>query len=130
MTEPSLKWRIIIFPMLGSLAAFASFMTASSASPARLTAPDCSGIDQWPSSMAFAALKNAGLLNNNSVDFRNETNAMIVSQRIAKDRWRQVFLTTFPLKSEKKVIAIVQNDASLTECSMADPKVYVISRVL
>jgi hypothetical protein len=36
--------------------------------------PDCSGVNNWATSMAFAHLKNAGLTDNDKVDFTKTMN--------------------------------------------------------
>ena len=93
-------------------------------------APDCSGPDHYAANVAFAALKNADALTNENVDFTRVKSSTIVSQRIGKDLWRQVFRVAFPLKSGSTVEAIVVSDASSEECSMSDAQIFLVSRAL
>lgn len=55
---------------------------------------------------------------------------MIVSQRIGRDLWRQVFRVTFPLKSGRKIEAIVVSDTSVEECSMGTVQIFLVSKQL
>lgn len=93
-------------------------------------APDCSGPDHYAAGVAFATLKNSGALTNENVDFERVKSTTIVSQKIGKDLWRQVFHVTFPLKSGRPAEAIVVSDASSEECSMSTPQIYLISKAL
>jgi hypothetical protein len=93
-------------------------------------APDCSGPDHWAAGMAFTKLKDAGVVTNETVDFDHVTAKTIVSERVGKDLWRQVFGVTFPLRSGRQVQAIVVSDASSEECSMSDPQVFLVSKTL
>ena len=36
--------------------------------------PDCAGPERWPTSMAFGSLKNAGITNNDELDFAKTKN--------------------------------------------------------
>ena len=101
---------------------------AAAAPPA--DAPDCSGPDRWPAGTAFTILKNAGAIANDTVNFEHVTSTKIVSEKIDRDLWRQVFRVTFPLESGKRVEAIVVSDASLEECSMSSAQVFLISEAL
>lgn len=105
------------------------FFTCTAAAQT-LKAPDCSGRDHWAAGMAFTKLKNANVITNDGVDFDHVTSKMIVSQRVGKDLWRQVFRVTFPLKSGSPVQAIVVSDASSEECSMSDAQVLLVSKAL
>lgn len=74
-------------------------------------------------------MKNAGLVSPDTVDFNRTKSIMLVSQRVGKDLWRQVFRVTFSLKAGGKIEAIVINEASADECSMSAPQIYVVSKV-
>jgi hypothetical protein len=63
-----------------------------------------------------------------SVDFTGRRS--IVSRRVGKNLWRQVFRVTFSLKSGTNVQAVVVSDASSDECSMSDAQVFLVSKVL
>lgn len=90
--------------------------------------PDCSGPDRYAASTAFAVLKNAGVVTNGNVDFTRVKSAAIVSERIGKDLWRQLFRVSFPLKSGRHVEALVISDASAEECSMSEPQIFLVSK--
>jgi|SRR5665213_337897 len=90
--------------------------------------PDCSG--SWPTNMAQATLKNAGLLNNKEIDFTKTKTTRLASEMVGKDRWHQVYFVTFFKRSGDKIQAVVIHDASIEECSMTGVQVYVVSRLL
>jgi hypothetical protein len=92
--------------------------------------PDCSGVGRWPTSMAFGDLKNAGITTNDRVDFGKTKTVRLVSERMAKDLYRQVHLVTFTEKSGRTIEVITVSDASSSECSMGDVEVFVIARHL
>jgi hypothetical protein len=50
--------------------------------------PDCSG--SWPTNMTFVHLKNAGLADNNSIDFSKTKTVRLASEKTGKDLWHQV----------------------------------------
>jgi hypothetical protein len=76
----------------------------------------------------YVSLKNAGMLDPDSVDFHHATSRTIASQAIGKNLWRQVFHVTWPLKSGKNFEAIVVENVSNDECSMSEPQIFLISR--
>jgi hypothetical protein len=90
--------------------------------------PDCSG--GWPTNMAQATLKNAGLLRNEEIDFSKSKTTRLASEQISKDLWHQIYLVTFHKKSGEDVQAMAIHDASMEECSMTEVRVYVISKTL
>ena len=90
--------------------------------------PDCSG--GWPTAMAFALLKNAGLTNNGKVDFSKTKTVRIASQKVGNDLWDQVYDVTFTEYSGRKIEAIALHEASREECSMSEVKLYVVSQRL
>jgi hypothetical protein len=92
--------------------------------------PDCSGPDRWPTSMAFVHLKNAGITNNDELDFDKTKTAMLASEKIGKDLYRQIHLVTLTKKSGETIQVITNNDASNDECSMSGVEVYLVSQRL
>jgi hypothetical protein len=100
---------------------------AAGAAPAARADPDCSGPDHWPANMTLAQLKNAGVIRSPEIDFERTASREIASQKIAPDRWRQVFEVTFHRKDGGKIEAIAVSDASSGECSMGEVTVYRIA---
>ena len=96
----------------------------------RAQTPDCSGVEQWPTSMAFAHLKNAGITDNERLDFARTKTARLASEQIKDGLFRQLHHVTFTEKSGNTIEVITVNDASNDECSMSGVDVYVISRHL
>jgi hypothetical protein len=92
--------------------------------------PNCSGPDRWPASMAFVHLKNAGITNNEKVDFSKTKAVRIASQKTGRDLYRQVHRITFVEITGKLIEVITVNDASNEECSMSAVDVYVVSQRL
>ncbi len=92
--------------------------------------PDCAGVERWATSMAFAHLKNAGITNNQKLDFTKTKTTRLASEKIGKDLYRQSHHVTFTEKSGKIIKVITSNEASNEECSMSGVKVYVISKEL
>jgi hypothetical protein len=93
-------------------------------------APDCSGVEKWPTAMAFAHLKNAGITNNERLDFKRTKTTRLASEQIKDGLFRQIHYVTFTDKSGNKIEVITVNDASADECSMSGVNVYVISKHL
>ncbi len=92
--------------------------------------PDCSGIERWTTSMAFVHLKNAGLTNNEKLDFTKTITMRLASEKIAEDLYIQVHHVVFTEKSGNKIEVITRNEASNEECSMSGVDVFVISKKL
>ena len=92
--------------------------------------PDCSGVERYPTSMAFVHLKNAGMTNNEKLDFTKTQTTRIASQRIAKNLYRQVHLVTFTEKTGAVIQVITVNNASRDECSAGPVGVFVVSKRL
>lgn len=92
--------------------------------------PDCTGVDRWPTSMAFAHLKNAGLTDNYRLDFTKTKTIRLASEKIGKDLYRQIHHITFTEKSGNTIEVITINDASNEECSMSDVEVFVVTKHL
>jgi hypothetical protein len=93
--------------------------------------PDCAG--GWPTSMAFVHMKNAGLTDNDKIDFSKTKTSLIASERIrresrpSRDIYRQVHLVTYVEKSGRVIQAITVNEASSVECSESGVEVFVVS---
>ena len=92
--------------------------------------PDCTQPDAWPGGMAFTRLKNAGVLNNDSLDFTKTKVTRLASEKIGKDLYRQVHMVRFVKKSGERVDAITVNEVSEQECSMSDVDVYLVAQHL
>jgi hypothetical protein len=92
--------------------------------------PDCTCIDCWPTSMAYAHLKNAGLAGPKTLDFEKTKTIRLASEKIGNDLFRQIHLVTFKEKNGGIIEVITVNDASIEECSMSGVEVYVISKRL
>lgn len=92
--------------------------------------PDCTRPDAWPSGMAFTHLKNAGVVDNDVLDFKKTKVTRLASEKIGKDLFRQVHLVRFLKTSGEPVLAITVNEVSSQECSMSNVDVYVVSRRL
>ena len=111
------------------LIAFLLIATACAAAQSSKThGPDCSG--GWPTNMAQGALKNAGILDNNEIDFTKTKTTRLASEKRGNDLWHQVYFVTFFKRSGDKIQAVGVHDASVEECSMTGVDVYVVSGVL
>lgn len=80
--------------------------------------------------MAFVHLKNAGITDNNKLDFTKTRTIRLASEKIGKDLYRQIHHITFIEASGNTIEVITSNKASHEECSMSGVDVYVISRHL
>ena len=92
--------------------------------------PDCASVEGWATTVAFVHLKNAGLTNNESLDFTKTKTTRLASQKIGKDLYRQIHYVVFTEKSGRTIEAITSNDASNAECSMSGVQVFVVSQRL
>src|SRR5262249_51968795 len=81
-----------------------------------LNGPDCSG--GWPTDMAFALLKNAGIVNSEDIEFSKTQTSRIASQKIGKNLYHQVYQVAFTRRSGETIESIAVHDASQEECSM------------
>jgi len=106
----------------------AIFILLLLSAPALAGSPDCSGPQRWPAAMAFVHLKNAGITNNDELDFDKTKTVRLASEKIAKDLYRQIHIVTFTEKSGEIVQAITNSDASNEECSMSGVEVYLVSK--
>ena len=92
-------------------------------------APDCTGVDRYPATMAYMHLKNAGVLNSQQVALKDAKVSRIASEQIGPDLYRQVHKVTFRV-GVRELIVLAVNDVSHEECSMGPVQVYVVSKVL
>ena len=92
--------------------------------------PECWGVERWPTAMAFAQLKNDGILDNYTVDFTKTRTTRIASEKIGPNLYRQVHDVEFTQKSGEQVEIITVNDASHEECSMSSVDVFVVLKHL
>jgi len=92
--------------------------------------PDCTGVEAWPTSMAFVHLKNAAITNNDKLDFAKTKTVRLASEKIAPDLYHQVHHVSFIEKSGRLIEVITTNDVSSEECSMSEVDVYVVSKHL
>ncbi|QAU23553.1 hypothetical protein EO087_05765 [Dyella sp. M7H15-1] len=88
-------------------------------------APTCSS---WPTNIAIASLKNAGITDPTKLD-ESKTKAMLLaSEKVGTDLYRQIYDITFYEKSGVTVQVITNSEASSSECSMSGVDVYVVAR--
>jgi len=87
--------------------------------PASGQSPDYTGIDYWPTAMAFVHLKNAGITTNDKIDFTKTKTVRLASEKIAKDLYRQIHRVVFTEKSGKTIDVITINNVSREEGSMS-----------
>ena len=80
--------------------------------------------------MTFVHLKNAGLVDNRSIDSSKTKTVRLASERIGKDLWHQVYQVEFTKTSGETIDAIAIHDASEEECSMTGVDVFLVSRHL
>lgn len=90
--------------------------------------PDCGG--GWPTTMTFVLLKNAGITDNEEIDFLKTKTTRIASEKTGKDLYRQVYDVRYTKKSGQTIEAIAVHDASSEECSISGIDLYVISQRL
>src|SRR5262245_52456963 len=105
-----------------ALCALLLVIPAFGQSNSRHHGPDWSG--NWPTDMAFVQLKNAGLADNGSFDFRRTKTIRLASEKVGSNLWHQVYRITFVKKSGEMLDAIAISDASREECSMSGVEVF------
>lgn len=118
------KWNVLLVAGLfaGSNAGLAQAKAKAAGGP------DCS--KGWPTSMAFTYLKNAGLTDNDKIDFSKTKTVRLASERLKVGLWRQVYDVRFTEKTGSVIEVIAIHNASSVECSMTDPEIYMVSRRL
>ena len=92
--------------------------------------PDCIGVNRWPTSMAYAELKNEGIVSSETIDFTKTQTIRIASEQIGNDLYHQVHLVTFTKINSEIIQVLTVSDASSEECSLGAVDVYVISKKL
>ena len=92
--------------------------------------PNCAGVERWPTQSALVNLKNAGITDNEKLDFTKTKTMRLASEQIGKNLYRQVHRVIFTEKSGKTIEIITVNNASSEECSMSDVDVFVVSQHL
>ncbi len=80
--------------------------------------------------MAFVLLKNAGLTDNDKIDFNKTKTARMASENVGKDLYHQVYDVIYTEKSGRTIETIAVHDASLEECSMTAVELYVVAQHL
>lgn len=93
-----------------------------------LNSPDCSGVNNWPTAMAFVTLKNRGYLENEFGPDKTKT-FRIASEFIENGIYRQVHLTKFEGKHKKVVTVITICNVSHEECSESDVDVILVDKM-
>lgn len=90
--------------------------------------PDCASPNGWPASIAFAKLKNAGIVKNTDLNLKKTEVHRLASEKIGKDLYRQVLEIVF-FKTDGHVIRVVtMSDSSFEECSMGDVEVFLVAK--
>ena len=112
-----MKWLIIV------LSFYTSFVNAESH-------PDCSGIDRWPTTMAFVQMKNDGITNNNKIDFEKTETTRIASEEIKEGLYKQVHKIKFHENDGVIYDIMTISNASHEECSMSAVEVFLVSKKL
>lgn len=112
------KFNILIFLFITSLA------------NAKGRLEECAKPERYAASMALVHLKNAGLLENDKIDFSKTTVDLLASEKKAKGVFHQIQKIVFYEKTGKKIMVIAENDATKSECSLTGVKVYLIEKEL
>ena len=97
---------------------------------AQAKSPECAGVDNWATAMAFVHLKNAGLTTNDELDLKLTRAVRLASEQIGPDLYRQIHHIAFARKAGGSIEVITSNNASSTECSMSGVQVFVVSKRL
>jgi hypothetical protein len=106
----------------------AASLLALPAAHAADTAPNCIDPQAWPASMAYVHLKNAGALTPESTDSSKTRAERVASEKIGRDRYRQVHIVRFTTKAGAQVSAVVINEASHDECSLTEAQVFMVAQ--
>jgi len=119
---PANEYRIGLLTVIVLFSLFSSLAFAKD--------PDCSGVDRWPTSMAFVRLKNAGITDNERIDFSKTRTIRLASEKIGKGLYRQIHHVKFIEKTGNAIEVITSNEVSDEECSMSEVDVFVIMQHL
>ena len=71
----------------GIICIYFAFVVGINAAP-----PDCL---RWPTNMAFVHLKNAGITNNQKIDFDKTKTDILATELIGENLFRQIHYITF-----------------------------------
>lgn len=80
--------------------------------------------------MTFVQLKNAGIIDNATIDFGKTKTVRLASEKIGADLFRQVYDVKMFEKSGTIVEAIAIHEASNEECSISGVEVFLVSKHL
>jgi len=80
--------------------------------------------------MAFVHLKNAGITDNNLIDFTRTKTTRLSSEKVGGDLYSQIHYVIFTEKSGQTIEVLTINNVSSEECSVSSVKVFVVSEVL
>ena|SRR3990167_1452602 len=92
--------------------------------------PDCTGLERWPTKMAFVHLKNAGITDKDKLDYSKTKTVRLASERIGENAYRQIHYITFSGKSGTRIEVITSNIVSDEECSISDLEIFFVIRRL
>ncbi len=92
--------------------------------------PNCTGAEQWATSMAYVHLKNTKKINSQTLDLSKTQVNRLASEKIGDDLYTQVHHIIFLKKLGQKIEVITRNDASSKECSMSNVDVFVIDNTI
>ena len=111
--------------------------------PVFAKSPDCTSVEAWPASMAYVELKNAGIIESDTLDLDKTKVLRLLSEKkgrvpyggpngkeISINLYYQVHRVTFVKKSGETITVITVHDASHMECSMSGVDVYIDSKYL
>lgn len=87
--------------------------------------PSC---PSWPTNMSYTVLKNAGLTDESKLDLSRTKAVRLASEKIGKDRYRQIYDITFREKSGGEIRVVTSSVASSDECSISSVDIYVVAR--
>lgn len=93
---------------------------------ASAAAPDCSGIQNYPASMALSYLINTKSVTADNIVGTATQVTRLASNRVSADLYRQIYYIVFKENSGKHLGVITISDASPEECSMGDVELFVI----
>jgi hypothetical protein len=90
---------------------------------------NCLGGD-WPTSMAFTYIKDAGITNNERLDFPKTKTVRLASEKIGKNTYRHIHLVIFTEKSGKVIEAITIAEGNSEGEALSDVEVFIVSKRL
>jgi hypothetical protein len=90
--------------------------------------PDLSG--SWPTTMTLSVLQDEGLIPSGQIITTATWTDRLVSERLGKHMWHQLYLVRYKLPSGEEVSAIADIDYSPMPDMNMGPVVYVVSKIL